>query len=177
MTSALEKECPVASTSSKTAPECPKTSQSDLRRRRKVPRAINEREKANQIGTDLTHKGTRSPNWSLQQWTVLSIWPNPFGIHSQGEEKDQQDFSMLMIQEIQFVNTSINVESGKLDAKVTRKSSDIHYLKNNDRASAELHKSTVDRLVIIFNTCDRIESKCQAQHDEMEEISTRAINE
>ncbi|MBW0542876.1 hypothetical protein O181_082591 [Austropuccinia psidii MF-1] len=44
----------------------PKRSPKDLRRRRKVPKTIREREKAKQIGTDLTHKGTGSPNWSLQ---------------------------------------------------------------------------------------------------------------
>ncbi|MBW0553486.1 hypothetical protein O181_093201 [Austropuccinia psidii MF-1] len=44
----------------------PKRSPKDLRGRRKVPRAIREREKAKQIGTDLTDKGTESPNWSLK---------------------------------------------------------------------------------------------------------------
>ncbi|MBW0527126.1 hypothetical protein O181_066841 [Austropuccinia psidii MF-1] len=53
----------------------PKRSPKDLRRRRKVPRTIRERSKAKQIGTDLTRKGTGSPNWSLQPWTVSSIWP------------------------------------------------------------------------------------------------------
>ncbi|MBW0538806.1 hypothetical protein O181_078521 [Austropuccinia psidii MF-1] len=47
----------------------------DLRRRRKVPRTIKEREKAKQTGTDLSYKDTGSPNWSLQPWTVSLIWP------------------------------------------------------------------------------------------------------
>ncbi|MBW0478344.1 hypothetical protein O181_018059 [Austropuccinia psidii MF-1] len=47
--------------------KCPKTS-------RKVPRTIKAREKAKPIGTDLTHKATGFPNWSLQNWTVSSIW-------------------------------------------------------------------------------------------------------
>ncbi|MBW0522684.1 hypothetical protein O181_062399 [Austropuccinia psidii MF-1] len=55
--------------------KCPKTSPKDLRRSRKVPRAIKERAKAKAIGTDLTQKGTGFPNWSLQPWTVSSIWP------------------------------------------------------------------------------------------------------
>ncbi|MBW0529024.1 hypothetical protein O181_068739 [Austropuccinia psidii MF-1] len=75
MTPALETEGPVASTSFKPAPEVSKTSPKDLRRSRKVPRTIKEREKANPIGTDLTHKGTGLPNWSLQPWTGSSIWP------------------------------------------------------------------------------------------------------
>ncbi|MBW0538189.1 hypothetical protein O181_077904 [Austropuccinia psidii MF-1] len=53
----------------------PRISSQDIRRGRKVPRTIRERTKAKQIGTDLTHKGTGSPNWSLQLWKVSSIWP------------------------------------------------------------------------------------------------------
>ncbi|MBW0573291.1 hypothetical protein O181_113006 [Austropuccinia psidii MF-1] len=75
MTPALETEGSVASTSSKPAPEVSKTIQRDLRRIRKVPRTIKDEAKAKPIGTDLTHKGTGSPNWSLQQWTVSPIWP------------------------------------------------------------------------------------------------------
>ncbi|MBW0524669.1 hypothetical protein O181_064384 [Austropuccinia psidii MF-1] len=56
-------------------PKHPKRSQMDLRRRRKVPRTMRAREKAKKIGTELTHKGTGSPNRSLQLWTVSSIWP------------------------------------------------------------------------------------------------------
>ncbi|MBW0562817.1 hypothetical protein O181_102532 [Austropuccinia psidii MF-1] len=71
MTAALDTKGPVASTSSKPAPEVPK----DLRRNREIPRTIKARVKAKPIGTDLTHKGTGSPNWSLQPWTVYSTWP------------------------------------------------------------------------------------------------------
>ncbi|MBW0536479.1 hypothetical protein O181_076194 [Austropuccinia psidii MF-1] len=55
--------------------KCPKTSPKDLKRSREVPRTVKEREKPNPIGTDLTHKGTGSPNWCLQPWKVSSIWP------------------------------------------------------------------------------------------------------
>ncbi|MBW0545129.1 hypothetical protein O181_084844 [Austropuccinia psidii MF-1] len=55
----------------------PKKSPKDLRRSREVPRTIKARAKAEQIGTDLTPKGTGFPNWSLEQWTVFSIWPEP----------------------------------------------------------------------------------------------------
>ncbi|MBW0542080.1 hypothetical protein O181_081795 [Austropuccinia psidii MF-1] len=57
--------------------KCPKTSSKDLRRSIKVPLTIKARAKAKPIGTDLTHKGIESPNWSLQPWTVSSIWPGP----------------------------------------------------------------------------------------------------
>ncbi|MBW0508862.1 hypothetical protein O181_048577 [Austropuccinia psidii MF-1] len=62
MIPALEKDRPVASTSSKPAPEQSKDNPKHLRRNREVPRTIKEREKAKPIGTDLTHKGTGSTN-------------------------------------------------------------------------------------------------------------------
>ncbi|MBW0520365.1 hypothetical protein O181_060080 [Austropuccinia psidii MF-1] len=71
MTPALE-EGPVASTSSK--PD-PKASKENPKGTQKKKRTIRARAKARQIGTDLTNKGTASPNWRLQPWTVSSIWP------------------------------------------------------------------------------------------------------
>ncbi|MBW0511026.1 hypothetical protein O181_050741 [Austropuccinia psidii MF-1] len=55
--------------------KCPRASPKDLRESRNVPRTIKKRAKAKPIGTDLTHKGTGFPDWSLQPWTVSSIWP------------------------------------------------------------------------------------------------------
>ncbi|MBW0584931.1 hypothetical protein O181_124646 [Austropuccinia psidii MF-1] len=52
--------------------KCPRISPRDLRRGREVPRPNKAREKAKPIGTDLTHEGTGSPNWSLQPWTVYT---------------------------------------------------------------------------------------------------------
>ncbi|MBW0520017.1 hypothetical protein O181_059732 [Austropuccinia psidii MF-1] len=75
MTPDLEKEGPVVPTSSKPAPEVSKDKPKDLRRNREVPRTIKEREKEMPIGTDLTHKGTGSQNWSLKLCTVFSILP------------------------------------------------------------------------------------------------------
>ncbi|MBW0590784.1 hypothetical protein O181_130499 [Austropuccinia psidii MF-1] len=74
MTPDLEKEGPVASTSSKPAPKCTKTTPKDLRRSREVPKTIRPKEKEKKIGTDHTHKGTGSQNWNLQLWTGFSIW-------------------------------------------------------------------------------------------------------
>ncbi|MBW0522993.1 hypothetical protein O181_062708 [Austropuccinia psidii MF-1] len=69
----------------------PKRIPKDLRRRRKVPRAIRERVKAKKIVTDLTHKGTGSPNWSLQ------YGQDSYGIHNQRLGKGEQEFSMQII--------------------------------------------------------------------------------
>ncbi|MBW0540153.1 hypothetical protein O181_079868 [Austropuccinia psidii MF-1] len=98
-----------------------KRSPKDLRRRIKVPRTIRERAKAKQIGTDLTHKGTGSPSWSLQPWTVSLIWPG------------------------------------------------LSY--------TEWYKLTNVRHDSTTNTFDRIESKIQAQNDEMEDLSILNIND
>ncbi|MBW0577787.1 hypothetical protein O181_117502 [Austropuccinia psidii MF-1] len=74
MTPALEKEGPVESNSFKPAPEVSKDNP-NRPQRKKVPRTIREKAKAKKIGIDLTHKGTGSLDWSLQLWTVSSIWP------------------------------------------------------------------------------------------------------
>ncbi|MBW0461533.1 hypothetical protein O181_001248 [Austropuccinia psidii MF-1] len=107
----------------------------------------------------------------------LQYGQNSYGIQSQGEGKDEQDFSMRIIQEIQFVNTSINVELGKLDAKLTKIKLDINDLKKNDRHSSEWYQSSIAKLDSITNACDIIESKCQVQDDEIGEISISNINE
>ncbi|MBW0569679.1 hypothetical protein O181_109394 [Austropuccinia psidii MF-1] len=73
----LDKAGPVMSTSSKPDTEVSKAKPKELRRLREVPRTIKARAKAKQIGADLTHKGTGSPSWSIQPWTVYSIWPEP----------------------------------------------------------------------------------------------------
>ncbi|MBW0517246.1 hypothetical protein O181_056961 [Austropuccinia psidii MF-1] len=75
MTPALETEAPVASTSSKPAPEVSKDKPKGPQKEQRGPKTINQREKAKLIGTDPTHRGKGSPNWSLHQRTVYSIWP------------------------------------------------------------------------------------------------------
>ncbi|MBW0477599.1 hypothetical protein O181_017314 [Austropuccinia psidii MF-1] len=50
-------------------------------------------------------------------------------------------------------------------------------MKNNNKHSPELHKSTIAKLELISNTCDRIESKYQVKDDEMEDLSTTNIDD
>ncbi|MBW0544160.1 hypothetical protein O181_083875 [Austropuccinia psidii MF-1] len=90
---------------------------------------------------------------------------NSHRVHSQRAGKNEQDFSMQIIQEIQSVKSSIDVELGKLDAKLNKTASDRSELKRNDKAYTEWYKLSNFRLDSITNTCDRIESKCQAQKD------------
>ncbi|MBW0553961.1 hypothetical protein O181_093676 [Austropuccinia psidii MF-1] len=53
----------------------------------------------------------------------------------------------------------------------------MNELKRNDKKYTELYQLTNVRLDSITNTCDRIESKCQVQNDEMEDLSILNIND
>ncbi|MBW0515306.1 hypothetical protein O181_055021 [Austropuccinia psidii MF-1] len=74
---------------------------------------------------------------------------NSYGIHSQIAGKDEQDFSMKIIDEINFIKSNIELQPCKFDAKLTKITSDINYLKKNDIVSSEWHESTIDRLHLI----------------------------
>ncbi|MBW0477600.1 hypothetical protein O181_017315 [Austropuccinia psidii MF-1] len=62
MTPALEKEGQVVSTSSKPAPEVSNNNPKGPQRKKRGPKNIKERAKPKPIGTDLTQRGTGSPN-------------------------------------------------------------------------------------------------------------------
>ncbi|MBW0546439.1 hypothetical protein O181_086154 [Austropuccinia psidii MF-1] len=111
---------------------------------------------------------------ALRSGQCIQYGQDSHGIYSQGAGKDEQDFSMQKIQEIRFVN--INVELGKIEEKLTRIKLDINEFKNNNKHSAEWHKSTISKLELISDTCDRIDSKYQVQDDEMDNLSTTNIN-
>ncbi|MBW0487317.1 hypothetical protein O181_027032 [Austropuccinia psidii MF-1] len=93
------------------------------------------------------------------------------------QEKMNRNFYTQMIQEMECVNISINLEPSNIDETSTKIISDINDSKKDGRASAKLNKSTIERLDIIFKKCDRIESKCQVQDYEMKGISLTTINE
>ncbi|MBW0593093.1 hypothetical protein O181_132808 [Austropuccinia psidii MF-1] len=57
--------------------------------------------------------------------------PNSYGNHIQRAGKDEQDFSMQRIDEIQFVKYSMDVQLGRFDVKLKKKT-DINELKKND---------------------------------------------
>ncbi|MBW0514862.1 hypothetical protein O181_054577 [Austropuccinia psidii MF-1] len=82
---------------------------------------------------------------------------------------------MQIIDAIHFFSSSIDVELGKFDAKLNKIILDMSELKINDKRYTEWYQLTNFKLDSITNTCDRIESKCQAQDDEMEDLSTSKI--
>ncbi|MBW0557343.1 hypothetical protein O181_097058 [Austropuccinia psidii MF-1] len=84
---------------------------------------------------------------------------------------------MQIIDEIHFVQSNIDVNIGKLDAKLTKITLGINDLKTNDKHPIETHKSVITTLELLTNTCDRISSQYQAQIDEMEDPSILNIND
>ncbi|MBW0512117.1 hypothetical protein O181_051832 [Austropuccinia psidii MF-1] len=159
------------------APEASKEKPKGPQKKKNVPRTIRARAKAKPIGTDLTHKGKGSTNWSLSCGQCLQYGQASYGIHSQRSGKDEQDFSRQVIDEIKFVKSSIDVELGKFDAKLKKITSAISELKINDKMYTEWYELTNVRLDSITNTCDRIQIQCQVQNDEMEDDSILNIKD
>ncbi|MBW0535635.1 hypothetical protein O181_075350 [Austropuccinia psidii MF-1] len=133
-------------------------------RKRKLAQTLPTRVQDLQIGA-----------FSHGKW--LQYGQDSYGIHSQRAGKNEQDLSTQIMQEIQFVKSSIDVELGKFDAKLNKTTSDISELKRNDKNYTEWYKLTNDKLDSITSTCDRIESKFQAKNDEMEDLSILNIND
>ncbi|MBW0555321.1 hypothetical protein O181_095036 [Austropuccinia psidii MF-1] len=100
-----------------------------------------------------------------------------YEIYSQGVGKDEEKISMKIIDEIHLVQSHIDVNIGKLDAKLTKMTLDINDLKKNNKQFSEIHKCVITTLEFLTNTCDRIESKYQAQIDEMEDLYISNIND
>ncbi|MBW0584308.1 hypothetical protein O181_124023 [Austropuccinia psidii MF-1] len=95
----------------------------------------------------------------------LQYGQDSYGIDIQREGKDEQDFSMQIMDEIHFVKSSIDVELGKYDANLNRIIFDMSELKRNDKKDTEWYQLTNVKLDSITNTCDRIDSKCQVHND------------
>ncbi|MBW0592391.1 hypothetical protein O181_132106 [Austropuccinia psidii MF-1] len=75
MTPALEAEGPVASTSSKTAPEVSKDKPKRPQKKHKGPKNHQGKVKGKAHWHRPYQQGYRFPNWRLQLWIVSSIWP------------------------------------------------------------------------------------------------------
>ncbi|MBW0560629.1 hypothetical protein O181_100344 [Austropuccinia psidii MF-1] len=165
MTTAFEKEGQVASTSSKPAPEVSKDKPKGPQKRQSpLAQTLPTGVKDSQIG-------------ACSCGQCLQFGKMPHGIHSKRAGKDEQDLFMHTIQEIKILTSIIDVEIGKFDAKLNKITSDISELKRNDKTSTEWYKLTNVKLDSITNTCDRMESKCQAQEDEIGYISISHIIE
>ncbi|MBW0546345.1 hypothetical protein O181_086060 [Austropuccinia psidii MF-1] len=69
---------------------------------------------------------------------------------------------------MKHIKSSIYVKLGKFDKELKKLTSNINYLRNNDRTFTEWCKVTNSRLESISNPCDRIERKNQVHNDELE---------
>ncbi|MBW0546065.1 hypothetical protein O181_085780 [Austropuccinia psidii MF-1] len=170
MTPALETEVPVASTSSRSIQgQAQRTSEETERsqepsRQRQLAQTLPTRVQDCQIG-------------AFSRGQCVQYCQYSYGIYSQGAGKDKQNIFTQIIDEIHFFQSNIDVNIGKLDAKLTKITLDINDLKKNDKQSAEMHKSIMTTLELLTNTCDRIENKFQAQNDELEKLSILNIND
>ncbi|MBW0514801.1 hypothetical protein O181_054516 [Austropuccinia psidii MF-1] len=174
MTPALETEGPVASTSSRSVQRQAQRTSEEAERSQEP---LRQGQRQSQLAQTLPTRVQDPQIEAFSHGQCLQYDQDSHGINSQGAVKDEQNLSAEIIQEIHFVKTSINVEIGKIVAKLTKMTLDINDLKKNDKNSSEMHKSVIAKLELPTNTCDRIESKYHVQDDEMENVSTRNIND
>ncbi|MBW0521255.1 hypothetical protein O181_060970 [Austropuccinia psidii MF-1] len=75
---------------------------------------------------------------------------------------------MQIRDKIIHIESIIDFQLGKFDKKSKELTSNIIYLRNNDRTFTEWCRVADMRLESISNTCDRIERKCQVKNDKLE---------
>ncbi|MBW0563777.1 hypothetical protein O181_103492 [Austropuccinia psidii MF-1] len=151
MTPALETEGPVASTSSRSVQrQAQRTSEEEERSQEPSRQGKRQSQLAQTLPTRVQDPQIRA----FSRGQCLQYGQESYGIHSQRAGKDEKNLSMEIIKEIHFVKTSINVEIGKIDAKLTKIPLEINALKKNDKHSAEMHKSVIAKLELLTNTCD-----------------------
>ncbi|MBW0579750.1 hypothetical protein O181_119465 [Austropuccinia psidii MF-1] len=174
MTPALKKEGPVASTSSRSVQrQSQRTSEEAERSQEPSRRGKRQSQLACTLPT-----GVHDPQiGAFNSEKCVQYGQDAYGVLSQVAGKDEQDFSMQIRKKIHFVRASINVDLGRIDAKLTKITLDINDMKKNNKHPVELHKSAIAKLESISNTCDQIDSKSQVQDDEMEYLSTTNIND
>ncbi|MBW0563582.1 hypothetical protein O181_103297 [Austropuccinia psidii MF-1] len=169
----LEIEGPVASTSSTSVHGQAQRTSEEAERSQEPSR---QGKRQSQLAQTLPTRVEDSKIGAFSSGQCLQYGHNSYGIHSQRAGKDEQDFSTQIIDEIYFLKSSIDVELGKFYAKLNRIILDMSELKRNDKTYTEWYQLTNVRLDSITNTCGRIESKCQVQNDEMEDLSILNIN-
>ncbi|MBW0494773.1 hypothetical protein O181_034488 [Austropuccinia psidii MF-1] len=167
MTPTLEKEGPVVSTRSRSI-QGPNTQTSEQAER--SPEPSGHRQKQSKLAQTLPTRVQDPQIGAFSHGQCLQYGQNSHRIHSQRAGKDEQDLSLQIIQEIQFVKTSIDVGLGKFDAKLNKITLDISESKRNEKTSTEWYKLMNVKFDSVTNECDRIESKCQAQADEIGDI-------
>ncbi|MBW0507619.1 hypothetical protein O181_047334 [Austropuccinia psidii MF-1] len=145
-------EGPVASTSSRSIQrESQRTSEE--KERSQEPSAQGQRQ--SQLAQTLPTRVLDPQSRAFSCGKCLQYGWDSYGIHCQRAGKDEQDFSTQIIDEMQFVKSSIDVEIFKFDEKLNKITSYISELKRNDKRYTEWYKFTNVRIDSITNTCDR----------------------
>ncbi|MBW0586798.1 hypothetical protein O181_126513 [Austropuccinia psidii MF-1] len=157
MTPVLETEAPVASTSSRSVSRQAQRTSEEAERSQEPSKQV---QRQSQLAQTLPTRVQDCQIGAFSHGQCIQHGQNSDVIHIQGAEKDEQDISMQIIQQIHFVKSSIDVELGKFDAMINKITSDISELKRNDKKHTEWYQLTNVRLNSIINTCDKIESKC-----------------
>ncbi|MBW0501052.1 hypothetical protein O181_040767 [Austropuccinia psidii MF-1] len=162
MTPALETEVSVASTSSRSVQrQAQRTSEEEKRSQESLRQGNRQRQLAQTLPTSVQD----SQIGAFSRGQCFQYGQNSYGIHSKRAGKDEQDFSMQIIDEIHFVKSSIDLDLGKFDANLNKKILEMSELKRNDKKYTEWYQLTNVKLDSITNTCNIIESKCQVQND------------
>ncbi|MBW0578976.1 hypothetical protein O181_118691 [Austropuccinia psidii MF-1] len=174
MTPSLETKGPVASTSSRSVQQKAQRTSEETERSQEPSKKW---QRQSQLGQTLPTRVQDSQIGAFSHGQCVQYGQDSHRISSQGEGNDEQNISTQIVDEIHFVQSTIDVKIGKLDAKLTKIEFDINDLKKNDKQSAEMHNYVITTVEILSNTCDRIKSKYQAQIDEMEDISIFNIND
>ncbi|MBW0548581.1 hypothetical protein O181_088296 [Austropuccinia psidii MF-1] len=174
MTPALEKEGPVASTSSRNVQrKAQGTSEEAERFQEPWRKGKRQRQLAQTLPA-----GVQDPQiGAFSHGQCFKYGQNSYDIHGKKEGKEEQEFSMQIIYEIHFIKSNIEVKLGKFDAKSKKITSDINELKKNERTSSDSHKLMATRIDLISNKFKRIGSRYQAQNFQMEDISISKIHE
>ncbi|MBW0587006.1 hypothetical protein O181_126721 [Austropuccinia psidii MF-1] len=155
MTPGLEPEVPVVPKSSRSVQGQAQRTPEETERSQEPSR---QGKKQSQLAQTLPTRVKTPQIGAFSRGQCIQHGQNSDGIHSQGEGKDEENFSTQRIQEIHFVKSSIDVELGKFDAKINKIRSDISELTRNDKKNTEWYQLTNVRLDSIINTCDRFES-------------------
>ncbi|MBW0525651.1 hypothetical protein O181_065366 [Austropuccinia psidii MF-1] len=112
MTLSLEKEGPVASTSSISVQKQAQRTSEEAERSQEQLRKV---QRQSQLAQNLPKRVQDPQIGAFGCGQCIQYGQNPYGIHRKGEGKDEQDFSMQIIDEKKHIKSSIDVELGKFD--------------------------------------------------------------
>ncbi|MBW0494328.1 hypothetical protein O181_034043 [Austropuccinia psidii MF-1] len=106
-------------------------------KKQKGPKNVQGKGKDKKLAQTLSTREQDPQIGEFSHGQCLQHGQNSHGFHSQREVKEEQDLFTQIIQEIQFVEASIDVELGKFDSNLNKITSDISEFKRNDKTYNE----------------------------------------